>query len=89
MKLLCKKQVGDHLYKRVKKGNMVQESRKLNCKAQVHLRECIKFPSFKVNVEWTSEALTSHSFLLIQIDINLSHMLPTLHCNSLFDPGVT
>ena len=72
------------IHTKVKKGNMAQESRKLNCKAQVHLRECVKFPSFKVNVEWTSEVLMSHSFLLIQID-----MLPTLHCNSLFDPGVT
>lgn len=41
-------QVGDHSFKRVKKGNMVQESRKLNCKAQVHMRECIKFPGFQV-----------------------------------------
>ena len=41
-------QVGDHSFKRVKKGSMVQESRKLNCKAQVHMRECIKFPGFQV-----------------------------------------
>ena len=29
-------------------GRLLQESRKLNCPAQVHLREIIKFPEYKV-----------------------------------------
>ena len=44
-----KTQAGDHAYRRNGAGKLLQESRKLNCPAQVHMREIIKFPEYKVS----------------------------------------
>ena len=38
-----------YAYRKTGAGKLLQESRKLNCPAQVHMREIIKFPDHKVN----------------------------------------
>ncbi|RMX36463.1 hypothetical protein pdam_00010007 [Pocillopora damicornis] len=53
-------QAGDHAYRTNGAGKLLQESRKLNCPAQAHMREIIKFPEYKISqkTEWRCK---SHS----------------------------
>ncbi|CAB4018718.1 Hypothetical predicted protein, partial [Paramuricea clavata] len=48
----------DHSFK--KHRNMVQGTRKLNCPAQIHMREYIKFPEFKIaqKTEWRQKTMS-------------------------------
>ena len=56
----------DHAYRKNGAGKLLQESRKLNYPAPVHLREIIKIPEYKVNTN-NSENYGSYKINLIEL----------------------
>ena len=44
-------QGGDYAYRKNGAGKLLQESKNLNCPAQVHMREIVRFPDYKATVK--------------------------------------
>ena len=53
---------GDHTFRKKGSGKLLQESRKLNCPVQVHVREIIKFPEYKVRRLTQLESINNRDY---------------------------
>ena len=48
----CQAGEGEHDYSAKKRRYMVQNTKKCNCTAQIHMREIIAYPGYKVRIDY-------------------------------------